>query len=185
MKSGAPPRPVATIEAVVKRSVAIALAVSLGIVLGLAAVPVVEPRLPVSPLVVGLTIGGQPVPARTAPRDWLLERERRLLERVVRLRHGEASFEASLADMGAAIDIPRTLAAAELVGHRGSVIRRLRETAQAKRGEIDVPLVWRLDEAVAARFVAPFADDLALPAKDAELDLEGHRRIRQPHDRTP
>ncbi len=160
-----------------KRFVAIALSVSLGIALGLAAVPVVEPRLPTSPTVVGLTIGGRPVPARTAPRSWLAERERVLLERAVVLRHGEARFEATLAELGATVDISRTLSAAEAVGHRGSVVRRLRETAQARRGEIDIPLVWTLDEAVATRYLAQFADELDQPAVDAQLDLKSHRPI--------
>ncbi len=160
-----------------RRLTAIALSVSIGIAAGVGAVPLVEPRLPASPTVVGLQIDGHRIPVRTSLRGWLGERERVLLERVIVLRHGDARFETTLLAIGAGIDIEATQAAAEAVGHRGSVIKRLRETAQARRGGIDIPLRWTLDESVALGYVAQFADPLAQQPVDAQLDLEGHRRI--------
>ena len=71
----------------------------------------VEPRLPTSPTVRGLTIGGQPLPPRVHPLSWLESRRQALAERRVVLRYGELRFESTLAELGVSLDVddPKTL----------------------------------------------------------------------------
>src|SRR5262249_20646728 len=70
-----------------------------------------------------------------------------------------------------------TLAAAEPFGHQGSILKRLRESERARRGEIDVPVAWSIDEARARALISTFADAVARAPVDARLDLARHPRI--------
>lgn len=117
------------------------------------------------------------MPGGVEPRAWLKAERRRLAERRVVLQHGEHRFETTWDELGLRLDVTDTLRRAERIGHSGSLLRRLRQTAQARRGEIDVALSWALDEDTARYYVGQFADDLAREPKDAELDLEGHRKV--------
>jgi vancomycin resistance protein YoaR len=151
--------------------------VGIGVVLGAAAVPVVEPRLPTSPVVRGLEVGGRPLPAGVDPAAWLRTERRRLAKRRVVLQYEDLRYDGTLGDLGIELDVTETLRRATEVGHTGSVFRRLRQTARAREGAVDVELAWRIDEDQARLYVERFADDLARDPQDAELDLAGHRTI--------
>ena len=93
------------------------------------------------------------------------------------LQHGEHRYPVTLGELGVELDVGATLDRAMAAGHSGSLVKRLRQTAQARRGGVDVPLEWRFDEDAARLCVVRFADELSRKPVDAELDLEGHRRI--------
>jgi vancomycin resistance protein YoaR len=98
-------------------------------------------------------------------------------ERVVHLRSGQQLFDATLADVGVALDVRATLLDASRVGHRGSVVRRLREAYDAYKGRIDVPLAWRLDRARATKYLQELAPALYRAPIDARLDLGARAKI--------
>jgi vancomycin resistance protein YoaR len=159
------------------RKTVASLAIGLGLLFGVGGVRAVEPHLPMSPTVVGLMVAGQELSPSDDAHAWLEQRERVLEDKRVTLQHGEHRFETTLAKLGVGIDIEATLARAVAVGHSGSVVKRLRETAQAKRGEIDVALVYQLDDAIAREALRTHSDALAVAPVDARLDLEQHRKI--------
>jgi vancomycin resistance protein YoaR len=146
-------------------------------VLGVAAVPLVEPLLPASPHVVGLVVGGERLPDGADARAWLERRNSELCARQLTLRHGAVSATTSVENLGGSIDIDATLAAMRAIGHEGSVFKRMRETRAARRGAVDVPIVHRLDEGVAAAWVEKLADRIARDPVDAKLDLDNQIKI--------
>jgi vancomycin resistance protein YoaR len=160
-----------------RRSTTIALALGLGIAIGIGGVPLAAPSVPTTPYLLGLTVGGEPIPADRATRPWLYARDDAFRAETVVLRHGEHRWEVTRGELGASIDVEATLARARALGHDGTVIRRMREARAARRGQLDVPLVYRLDHEIAAGVVARYAADLAVPAVDARLDLDAHSRI--------
>lgn len=132
---------------------------------------------PRSPVVEGLFVGGRRVPdARPSASEWLWARREAMRDRLVRFRSDGELTAMKLGDVGVTIDVPATLAAAEQVGHEGSTWRRFREARQARRGAIDVPLVWKVDEAKAREALATFGPALYRAPIDARLDLTQHAR---------
>jgi vancomycin resistance protein YoaR len=128
--------------------------------------------------VIGLAVGDRRVPDRADDlHGWMHARAAAARQRAVRFRHEEHVFEATLADAGLSVDVPATLAAAEKVGHEGSVWKRLRDAERARRGEIDVPLVWRLDRERARDLLSRFAPVLHRAPVDARIDLDQHLRV--------
>ena len=93
------------------------------------------------------------------------------------LQYGDRRYESTLGQLGVVLDVTETVRRATVVGHSGSVYRRLRQTALARRGEVDVDPAWTIDEDTARQFVSRFADDLARAPRNAELDLAGHRTV--------
>jgi vancomycin resistance protein YoaR len=150
--------------------------VAAGVLLGLGGVRVVEPRMPTAPIVRGLRVDGVAV-GHNGLRRWLDERASAAATRAIVLSHGENRFEATLADIGVSLNIDDTYLRATAVGHRGSILRRLRETSDARAGQVDIELSWHFDEEAARAKVASYADDLATEPKDAWIDLEGHRKV--------
>ena len=145
--------------------------------MGLGGTFVVEPMLPTSPTVRGLRVGGERLEVGQDPRAWVEARDRDFRARSVVLEHGELTFETTYGDLGARIDVDETVKAIEAIGHTGSLIKRLRQTREARRGEVDVPLVYEIDPATARRQLATYADALHLEPVDAEIDLDNHRKI--------
>jgi vancomycin resistance protein YoaR len=159
-----------------KHAAVVAASLLVGAVCGLGVLALCDPYVPTRPLVRGLRIGGQR-PPRTDLRAWLATREGELTARPVVLRHGEHRFVATLGELGARVDVAATVARAAAVGHAGSVWRRARDARRAHDGQVDVPLVYRLDEAVARGYVDRFASALRVEPVDAALDLSGHRKL--------
>ncbi len=160
-----------------KRRFAILLSLAIGSMAGLGAVAVVVPQLPRSPLVEGLAVGGERVPEGISADSWLRDREALLTERRLTLRYGEQTFEATRAAVGVRVDRAATLNRAQDVGHRGSIWTKLEEAKAARRGEVNVPIVYRLDGDVARSYLRRLAPKLAVAPVDAEIDLAGHRII--------
>lgn len=133
---------------------------------------------PRSPVLEGLSIGDRRVPERPqAVVEWLWARREAARDRTVRFRFEDTLHEAKLGDAGVTIDVPATLALAEKIGHEGSWPRRFREARRARKGEIDVPLVWKIDEQKAREHLATYAPSLAVAPVDARIDLTKHARF--------
>lgn len=164
-------------SATVRRSHSIALSVLVGILMGTGGTFVVEPMLPTSPTVRGLRLAGDRVEVGEDVQARLLAEDRAFQQHPVVLVHGEQRFETTYGAIGARVDVDETLKQALAVGHRGSAIRRLSETRQARRGEIDQPLVYALDPAVARRHLTQYDEALRRAPVDAEIDLVNHRKI--------
>jgi vancomycin resistance protein YoaR len=132
--------------------------------------------LPRSPIVRGLYVGERRAPDHGVG-AWLAERREATRARTVRFGHGDRSFETTLDAAGVTIDVAATLAAAETVARKGSFSSRLRESERARKGLIEVPLVWTVDDAKAKALLATFAQSLARTPVDARLDLVKHLKI--------
>jgi hypothetical protein len=132
---------------------------------------------PRSPVVEGLRIDDRRVPdGAPGVVAWMWARRDAVRARTVRFRYDSQLFEATLADAGVDVDVEATLAAAEKVGHEGTFWRRLREAKQARSGEIDIPLVWKVDPVKAKALLATFAPSVYVAPVDARIDLAKHAR---------
>lgn len=156
---------------------AVVLVLALGASAGVGAAVAAREVLPSSPVVRGLSIDERVVPDGASPAAWLGARRDALRERVVRFHHDDVEFTATLGEAGVEVDVAATLAAAERVGHEGPWSRRIREARRARRGEIDVPLVWSFDEGRARAFFERLAPHVYRAPVDARLDLANRRKI--------
>ncbi|MEZ4440746.1 MAG: VanW family protein [Polyangiaceae bacterium] len=160
-----------------RRSTSIALPILLGALLGVGGTFAARPHLPASPTVQGLRVAGERIPDETDPRLWLEQRDQLLKARPVELRHGELRFETTFGELGIGLDLEATLAEVQAVGHQGSAVRRLSQARAARRGEIDVAYRYTVDHHIARAHLARYASALAREPVNAEIDLEGHRKI--------
>jgi vancomycin resistance protein YoaR len=132
---------------------------------------------PESPLARGVRVGDRVLPRGMFPGTWLAQRRDAAEERIVRFRAGDRTFETTLGTAGATLDVAATLEHAETIAHEGPLRRRLDEAARARRGEIDVPLVWFVDEGRARALLSTYAPALARAPVDARLDLAKHAKV--------
>ncbi|UQA55304.1 VanW family protein [Polyangium aurulentum] len=127
--------------------------------------------LPASPVVRGLHIADRRVPDEGSAATWLADRQKAALDWEVRFHHGGEIIAATLGQVGVELDVHRSLERASEIGHTGSFSRRMREASAARRGEIDVPLVFFVDERKARAFFEGIAPLFARAPVDARLDL--------------
>jgi vancomycin resistance protein YoaR len=133
---------------------------------------------PRSPVAQGVTIDERRVPDGVpGVAAWLAGRRETMRERTVRFRHDGQLFDATLGAAGVALDDDAMLDEAKKVAHEGSVWRRLREGERARRGEIDVAPVWKIDATQARALLATYAPPLARAPTDARIDLTKHTRV--------
>lgn len=132
---------------------------------------------PRSPVTQGLLIGDRRVPDEGSPATWLANRQLDALGWQIRFHHEGEIVDATLADVGIEIDVHRSLESASEVAHTGSVTRRLREAARARRGEIDVPLAFYVDEKKARSYFESIAPRFVVAPVDAALDIENKRKV--------
>lgn len=89
----------------------------------------------------GVRVGGAPIKPGSTPKEAAEEQARRLLDKRVEIRwQGERVLDASLADLGAAIDTDAIAERVRAIGHEGDIFARLDESLQARAGLIDVPV---------------------------------------------
>ncbi|EYF08454.1 Vancomycin B-type resistance protein VanW [Chondromyces apiculatus DSM 436] len=128
--------------------------------------------LPRSSLVQGLSIGERVVPSGASAAAWLQGRREGALGRKVWLRREGRWFGTTLGALGIGIDVEATLESARQVGHEGPLLRRVKQAARARRGALDVPLVWAMDEQKARAFLeAEVAPAVHRAPTDARLDM--------------
>jgi len=149
----------------------------LGSVLGVAGGVGAHEILPRSPVVRGMFIGGKRLPDGDSPATWLTARRDKLRDRVFYFVHGDHLFETTLGEAGIEVDIPATLALAEQVGHRGGPLARVKESWAARKGQEDVPLVWRLNRYRAESLFEEYAPDLYRDPVDARVDMRLRAKV--------
>ena len=153
------------------------LALRFGVLAGLCFGTAAYRFWPGSPLVRGLTIDERRLPeARPSAAEWLWRRRDAARARTVRFQGTSQVFEATLESVGVDVDVEATMRQAERVGHEGTLLRRLRESEMARRGEVDIPLVWTIDQAKARDLLATYAPAVARAPRDAHVDLSRHIR---------
>ncbi|MEP7119546.1 MAG: VanW family protein [Byssovorax sp.] len=158
------------------RSSQIFRVLGLGALVGIGGGLAAHRYLPQAPIVRGIYVGDSRAPDRGAG-AWLAERREAARSRTVRFRHEDHLFETTLGAAGVTIDVAATLAAMEAVGHKGSFSSRFHESERARKGLVDLPLVWTVDEAKARALIATFAESLERKPVDAKLDLVKHLKI--------
>jgi vancomycin resistance protein YoaR len=160
----------------VRSSATTLLVLALGSISGVAAGVGAHHALPTSPIARGVNVGERRVPDHGAP-EWLSARRDELRSRIVHFQHGDHRFQATLAEAGVEVDVAATLERAAAIGHEGSPLRRLRETARAKRGQVEVPLVWWVNRDKARALLSSFAPALHRPPVDARLDMKTRTKL--------
>ena len=161
----------------VRKSVVVVLGIgsAMGVGLGFAA----HSALPSSPVAHGVYIGERRPPDDTPISEWLMARSAALKKRTVHLRRGAEVIDVTLGELGVSIDVNSTLEVAEKIGHEGSLVRRVREGQRARRGEIEVPLVFYVDREKARAYLGTIADRFYKAPLDAKLDIQNRKRIRE------
>ncbi|MBI5532797.1 MAG: VanW family protein [Deltaproteobacteria bacterium] len=125
----------------------------------------------------GLFVGSRVLPADRDLGAWLDARRIETGKRPVTLLNGMQAFDLHLSDLGVEIDVAATMNAALRPGRTGVWKTRAVELMSARRGEIDVPLVWSIDARKAATALSEIAPLVYREPKDARLDLTAHLRI--------
>ncbi len=148
------------------------MGVGLGAVGGLGA----HSLLPRSPYAEGLWLGGRPLPKAREVGGLIDELRAEVRARPVYLHHGEEFTEVTYGELGVDLDISATLAQAERVAHTGSLAERIREARAAKRGEIDLPLVYRVDLVKARVVLEALAERITTSPVDAQMDIKNRRK---------
>ncbi len=143
------------------------LGATLGVGVGVSA----HHLLPGSPYARGLFIGGRPLPAGVGAGEWLDGQRPRIAERTVFVRYGDHVEELAFSDLGVDVDVEATLAKAREVGHRGAWAERVAEGRAARRGEIDVPLVYRVSRPKMERVVERATERVKRAPRDAKIDV--------------
>ena len=155
----------------------LALGTCLGVGVGIGA----HLALPASPVVHGIYIGGRRVPERTGAAGWLADRRSWVAERRVILRDHDRGTERlypfTFDELGLEVDVAATVNAAAEVGHRGSFLLRMKEAQAARRGTIDIPLVFHIVEPKTTEVLEGLARDLETKAVDARIDLPHRSKI--------
>lgn len=156
---------------------AVVLVLALGSAGGLGAGAALHRFLPGAPITQGVFIGERVPPPGAAAAGWLAARRDEARSRIVRLQIEGRVFEATLGEAGIEIDVAATLERARRVGHEGPLLRRLKEAARARRGEIEVPLAWHVDEARARRLLERIAPEVRRAPVDARLDMARRQKV--------
>lgn len=157
---------------VLRWSVVGVLAVGTGVGLGVTA----HLTLPESPFVKGLFVGERRLPPAGEVGDWMQARREAVQGQRLVLRAADLTEELTYADLGVDLDLAATQEAALAVGHRGSLLERVREAQAARRGEIDVPLVYRVDETKARSALERIATRIHKDPIEAKLDIVGKKK---------
>jgi vancomycin resistance protein YoaR len=121
---------------------------------------------------VGVRVAGIPVTRGAAPQAAATAAAARLLEqRFTFTNGGQPLFDASLAELGATVDIARLAAKVGAVGHEGTLIQRIDTALEARRGNIDLKVAAAIPvEPLAAR-LARIKEERDAPPLAARLDL--------------
>lgn len=146
---------------------------ALGVGLGFTAHAIV----PASPVAKGVFIGERRPPEDRPVSQWLIARSDALKKRTVYLKGDDELITTTLGELGVSIDVAATMEKAEAVGHSGSLIRRIRDGQKARRGEIEVPLVFHVDREQARKYLVTLSDRFYRAPVDAKLDIENRKRI--------
>ena len=150
---------------------------ALGSVAGVGAGVGAHLTLPTGPITRGVAIATERVPERGSVPEWLAARAESVRARKVIFSSGEQRFETTLGEAGVDLDIGATMAGAIAVGHAGGPMRRLKEAQAARRGQVDVPFVYRFDGDRARRLLEGWVGTLHRAPIDARLDMSTRSKV--------
>ncbi|MFQ6013882.1 MAG: VanW family protein [Anaerolineae bacterium] len=118
----------------------------------------------------GLDIGGLSV---SQVEDLLRQDASHLHEKRLTLHYGRLAWRASPLDLGVTPNVEATAAAAYRVGRQGDLWDNMREQAGALWYGRSVSPMVEVDQGVATVFLSRLARQIDLPARDAQLVIEG------------
>ncbi len=151
--------------------------VAAGSLLGAGAGVALHTALPESPVVRGIYIGERRLPDGASPAQWLADRQESAAIREVTLLAGELVVPTTYGELGVEIDVAETLRTAGEIGHQGSLVDRVRAARAAKRGEIDIPIVYGVSRISALQLLKKLAPRVERAAIDARVDIANRRKI--------
>jgi vancomycin resistance protein YoaR len=122
----------------------------------------------------GIRIGGEAVDGATDIARALDARARAFAARSIDVTLAgvpDSKKTFTLGELGARIDVPRTMALVRAVGHTGAYADRLAAARRAASGGIDVPIVVDVDEETARAALEPLKEATDQPPVPARIDL--------------
>lgn len=127
----------------------------------------------------GVSIGGFDVGDMTVPeaRGSLQEHVRQLQTEPIILGLGTEQWRVNPADVGTAIELESALGAARMVGHTGSLVRRLSERSAARKSGVDIPWIVSVDEQALRDLVFDMARVVSIDPKDATLIITAEDEV--------
>jgi vancomycin resistance protein YoaR len=124
-----------------------------------------------------LVVGTRPAPAYGSLQRWLLGLPSESLLGEVSLFTGEEHRVMTAADLGFAVDRERTLKRIELATRSGHLLTRVERAFFPGPSRTVVAPALTFDEDLARRELFALAKEVNRAPVDAELDIEGHRRV--------
>lgn len=133
--------------------------------------------MPRSPYAEGIWVGDEILPEGPKVGAWVDRKRAEIKARHVVLHYGGQFEELSYEDIGVDLDIGPTLAAAAAVAHRGSISDNIEEAQAAKRGEIRLPIRYRVNETKIREIVERIAAAVKVEPVDARMDLKNRKKF--------
>lgn len=121
---------------------------------------------------VGLLIEGRPVSSHLSIKQYVSNRVDQLSQQKVQLCvDGKPLKPQTFEQLGLRVDGETTLRRAMGVGRTGGLMLRLDQSVRARRGQVDVPIRWWIDEQPLLELVERFKDDVDKPGVAASYDF--------------
>lgn len=124
----------------------------------------------------GLKVEGAPVASEAEARAVAHAAGERLERHKVKLvlagAEDKVIADKSLAELGASVDEEATVARARAFGKRGDLFERAEARLAARRGEVDVPVVWKTDGAGTTAMLEKLKETEDTSPVSARLDLD-------------
>lgn len=121
---------------------------------------------------VGILIEGRPIRSHGSIKQYLSNRAEQLSQRKVQLRvDGKTLKPLTFQQLGVRVDQENTLRRAMEIGRTGGLLLRLDQSIRARRGQVDVPITWWIDEAPLLELVERIKDDVDKPGVAASYDF--------------
>jgi len=138
-----------------------------------------KPRvLPEAAVLPGLRVDGVVVAGGSDGTAEVRARREAFEARRVRLVLGDKEVRvASFGELGITVDEARTVERLQSYGKSGSFLERFETAGEARRGELDVPLVLVVAREKGVTLLEPSKVDLDTPPVSAKLDLDAHATI--------
>lgn len=103
----------------------------------------------------GVNVGGADMSNMAIPqaRELMSLRAADLAAQSLAFRYAGESLQATLADLGASVDIEASVEAAHRIGRQGNILHRMAEALRARRHPVELPVAYEFDKETAAEFL--------------------------------